>query len=59
MLFIVYISGLMCSNITQSEKIQIADDVVAEQGTPDELLQKDGIFKRMSDLQLAGQSWTV
>ncbi len=59
MLFIVYISGLMCSNITQSEKIQIADDVVAEQGTSDELLQKDGIFKRMSDLQLKGQNWTV
>lgn len=59
MLFIVYISGLMCSNITQSEKIQIADDVVAEQGTPDELLQKDGIFKRMYDLQLKGQNWTV
>ena len=59
MLFIVYTSGLMCSNITQSEKIQIADGVVAEQGTPNELLHKDGIFKRMSDLQLTGQSWTV
>lgn len=59
MLFIVYTSGLMCSNITQSEKIQIADGVVAEQGPPDELLQKDGIFKRMYDLQLKGQNWTV
>lgn len=39
--------------------VVLSDGVVAEQGTPNELLHKDGIFKRMSDLQLAGQSWTV
>lgn len=39
--------------------VVLSDGVVAEQGTPEELLNKNGIFKRMSDLQLAGQSWTV
>ena len=39
--------------------VVLSDGVVAEQGTPNELLHKDGIFKRMYDLQLAGQSWTV
>ena len=39
--------------------VVLSDGVVAEQGTPNELLHKDGIFKRMSDLQLSGQSWTV
>ena len=39
--------------------VVLSDGVVAEQGSPNELLHKDGIFKRMSDLQLTGQSWTV
>lgn len=39
--------------------VVLSDGVVAEQGAPNELLHKDGIFKRMYDLQLAGQSWTV
>lgn len=39
--------------------VVLSDGVVAEQGAPNEVLHKDGIFKRMSDLQLAGQSWTV
>lgn len=39
--------------------VVLSDGVVAEQGTPNELLHKDGIFKRMYDLQLAGQCWTV
>ena len=39
--------------------VVLSDGVVAGQGSPNELLHKDGIFKRMSDLQLAGQSWTV
>ena len=39
--------------------VVLSDGVVAEQGSPNELLHKDRIFKRMSDLQLTGQSWTV
>ena len=28
-------------------------------GTPSELLSKNGIFKRMSDLQMKGENWAV
>ena len=39
--------------------VVLSDGVVAEQGTPEKLLKKNGIFKRMADLQLQGQTWTV
>lgn len=39
--------------------VVLADGVVAEQGTPSELMNKNGIFKRMSELQLKGQSWSI
>lgn len=39
--------------------VVLSDGVVAEQGTPEKLLNKNGIFKRMDDLQLQGQNWTV
>ena len=39
--------------------VVLADGVVAEQGTPRELLDKGDIFKRMSDLQLQGQGWSI
>ena len=39
--------------------VVLSDGVVAEQGTPEKLLNKNGIFKRMADLQLQGQNWTV
>lgn len=39
--------------------VVLADGVVAEQETPRELLDKGGIFKRMSDLQLQGQGWSI
>ena len=39
--------------------VVLSDGVVAEQGTPEKLLNKNGIFKRMADLQLPGQNWTV
>lgn len=39
--------------------VVLSDGVVAEQGTPEILLNKNGIFKRMADLQLQGQNWTV
>ena len=39
--------------------VVLSDGVVAEQGTPEKLLNKNGIFKRMADLQLHGQNWTV
>lgn len=39
--------------------VVLSDGVVAEQGTPEKLLNKNGIIKRMADLQLQGQNWTV
>ena len=46
--------------VTGADKIVVlSDGVVAEQGSPRELLSKDGIFKRMSDLQTESQEWTV
>lgn len=39
--------------------VVLSDGVVAEQGTLEKLLNKNGIFKRMADLQLQGQNWTV
>ena len=39
--------------------VVLSDGVVAEQGTPEKLLNKNGIFKRMADLQLQVQNWTV
>ena len=39
--------------------VVLSDGVVAEQGTPEKLLNKNGIFKRMADLQLQGQKWKV
>lgn len=34
--------------------VVLADGVVAEQGSSDELMEKDGIFRRMSELQMQG-----
>lgn len=46
--------------VARADKIVVlSDGVVAEQGTPEKLLNKNGIFKRMADLQLQGQNWTV
>ena len=38
--------------------VVLADGTVAESGTPAELLQKDGIFRHMAQLQSQGQAWT-
>lgn len=39
--------------------VVLSDGVVAEQGTPKELIDKGGIFKKMSDLQTQGQNWSI
>lgn len=39
--------------------VVLSDGVVAEQGTPDELLQKNGIFAQMARLQTEGQNWSM
>ena len=39
--------------------VVLKDGVVAEQGTPDELIKKDGIYKHMVDAQAESASWKL
>lgn len=39
--------------------VVLADGKVAEQGTPNELMQQRGIYARMVQLQTEGQSWAI
>ena len=39
--------------------VVLEDGTVAESGTPTELLQKDGIFRHMAQLQSQGQTWAL
>ena len=39
--------------------VVLADGVVAEQGTPDELYKKNGIYTRMVDLQSVSGKWKI
>ncbi len=46
--------------VAGADKIMVlADGVVAEQGTPDELYSKNGIYTRMVDLQSASGKWKI
>lgn len=39
--------------------VVLRDGTVAEQGTPEELLKKDGIYKHMTELQLQSAEWKM
>ena len=39
--------------------VVLSDGVVAEQGSPKELYEKNGIYTHMADLQTKGQAWTI
>lgn len=39
--------------------VVLSDGVVAEQGTPDELYKKNGIYTHMVDLQTSSQNWKI
>lgn len=39
--------------------VVLSDGIVKEQGAPCELMQKNGIYKRMVDLQLISQNWVL
>ena len=46
--------------VAGADKIVVLyDGKVAETGTPDELMKKDGIFAHMSKLQTQGQNWNL
>lgn len=39
--------------------VVLADGVVAEQGTPEELYKQNGIYTHMADLQNSSQNWVI
>lgn len=39
--------------------VVLADGVVAEQGKPDDLMKKNGIYSRMVKLQSESRNWTI
>lgn len=39
--------------------VVLSDGTVAEQGQPDKLLKKNGIYTRMVDLQTESQNWSI
>ena len=39
--------------------VVLKDDIVAEQGRPDELYARKGLYAHMVDLQSASQNWTI
>ena len=39
--------------------VVLSNGTVAEEGTSNELLQKDGIYARMVNLQTQSQNWTI
>lgn len=46
--------------VARADKIVVlSDGVVAEQGTPNELYKKNGIYSHMVDLQNNSQSWVI
>ena len=46
--------------IANADKIVVLDDgKIAEQGTPDELIANDGLFKKMVDLQKLSGEWEI
>ena len=46
--------------VESADKIVVlSNGVIAESGTPDELMQRNGIFKHMVDLQTTSQNWTI
>ena len=39
--------------------VVLKDGIVAEQGRPDELYARNGLYAHMVDLQSASQNWTI
>ncbi len=46
--------------VAGADKVVVpADGTVAEAGTPDALMKKNGIYAHMMKLQTEGQDWTI
>lgn len=55
----VLISGDEYDPESADKIVVLSDGVVAEQGNPDELYNKNGIYTRMVDLQSASGKWKI
>lgn len=56
---VLIIAHRMRTVVGADKIVVLADGVVAEQGTPDELYKKNGIYARMVDLQSASGKWKI
>ena len=56
---VLIIAHRMRSIVGADQIVVLKNGVVAESGTPAELLQKDGIFKNMCRLQSESVNWTI
>lgn len=57
---LLWLLHIGCVTVAGADKIVVlSDGKVAETGTPDELMKKDGIFVHMSKLQTQGQNWNL
>ena len=46
--------------VANADKIVVLDDgKISEQGSPDELIARDGLFKRMVELQKLSGEWEI
>lgn len=56
---VIMIAHRMRTVAKASHLIVLEDGQIAEEGTPEELLKQDGIYKRMTDLQHAAGQWKI
>ena len=56
---VMIIAHRMCTVAGANKIVVLSNGTVAEEGTSNELLQKDGIYARMVNLQTQSQNWTI
>lgn len=56
---VMFIAHRMRTVAGADKIVVLSDGKVVETGTPDELMNKDGIFAHMSKLQTQGQTWSL
>lgn len=56
---VIVIAHRMRTVARANKVVVLSDGVVAEQGTPTELMECDGIFARMVKLQNEGENWSI
>ena len=57
--FVLIIAHRMRTVAGADKVVVLKDGIVAEQGRPDELYARKGLYTHMVDLQSASQNWTI